>query len=80
MNGGLVLDDLQRALDPGISVRVTSGWTVEVKDHQFVVLSCQLQEGPQAADRLFFRLQSIVCSQRADCTKRIVLEETIINI
>lgn len=79
MDGGLVLDDLQRALDPGISVRVTPGWTVEVKDHQFAFLSCQLEEGLQAADGLFSCLQSVLFSQRASCTERIVLEGATIN-
>lgn len=80
MNGRLVLDDLQRALDPGVSVRVTSGWTVEVKDHQLVFLSRQLQERAQAAHRLCSSLPPLVCSQRTDCSKRIVLEGTIIDI
>lgn len=58
---------------------MTSGGPVEVKDHQFVFLSRQLEEGPQAADGLVSSLQPVVGSQRADCTERIVLEGTTIN-
>ena len=74
------MDDLQRALDPGVSIRVTSGRTVEVKDHQLVSLSCQLEEGPQAAHGLRSRLPPLVCSQRTDRSKRVVLEGTTVDI
>lgn len=79
VNGGLILHDFQRALDPGISVGVSSGWTVEVKDHQFVCLTCQLEVSLQAADRLVSCLLLVLCSQRANCTKWIVLEEITIS-
>ena len=79
LNGGLVLDDLQRALDPGVPVRVAPGWTVEVKDHQFVCLCCQLEEGLQAADRLVPHPLSVGRSQGAGRAERIVLEGTGID-
>lgn len=75
VNWGLILDDLQHALDPGISVWVSSGRPVEVKDHQFVCLSCQLEVGLQAADRLISCLVLVPWLHRAHCTKRIMLEE-----
>ncbi|KAA8586582.1 hypothetical protein FQN60_000418 [Etheostoma spectabile] len=78
LNGGL--DNIQRALDPGVSKWVTTGWIVEVKDHQLISLSCQLEEGLQAADTLLSCLHSLLCSQKASCTKRIVLEGTTVNI
>lgn len=44
VNEGLVVYDLQGASDPRVPVRVASGWTSEVKDHQSLMLSGQIQE------------------------------------
>lgn len=79
LDGGLILDHLQRALDPGVPVRVTSGRAVEVKDHQLLGVSCQLEEGLQAAYWLVTGPLSLLHSQRAGRTKRIVLQRAIIN-
>lgn len=73
-DGRLVVDDLQRALDPRVSVRVASGWTVEVKDHHPARLRCQLQEVPQAAHRLLPRPQPLVGPQGAARPERIALD------
>lgn len=73
-DGRLVVDDLQRALDPCVSVRVAFGWTVEVKDHHPARLRCQLQEVPQAAHRLLPRPQPLVGPQRAARPERIALD------
>lgn len=78
-NGGLVLHDLQRALDPAVPERVTSGRPVEVKDHPSVRPSCQLEEGLQAADRLLCRPQPVLRPQRAGRTERIELQGTNID-
>lgn len=74
LNGGL--DDLQCAVDVGISVGVMCWGPAEVKDHQFVFGRRQLEEGLQAANTLFSRLQPLLCSQRAGCAEWIVLHGT----
>lgn len=44
VNEGLVVYDLQGASDPRVPVWVVSGRTSEVKDHQSLMLSGQIQE------------------------------------
>lgn len=79
MDGWFVLDDLECALDPGVSERMISGWPIEVKDHEFASLSCQLEEGLQATDRLVSSSLSVVCVQRASRAKWVVLQGVTIN-
>uniref|UniRef100_A0A3B4FX14 Uncharacterized protein n=1 Tax=Pundamilia nyererei TaxID=303518 RepID=A0A3B4FX14_9CICH len=58
---------------------VISGWPIEVEDHEFARLSCQLEEGLQATDRLVSSLLSVVCVQRASRAKWVVLQGVTIN-
>ncbi len=75
VNEGLVVNDLQCACDPRVSVWMSSRGTSQVKDHQPLVLSSQIQEVLQAGDRLVLDLNPFICIKRRGRAERIPLRE-----
>lgn len=67
------MDDLQGAVDPGVSVRVTIGWPVQVKDHQLAVQSSQVEEVPQHGYCLVLRPDLVIRVQRGDGPEGVTL-------